>query len=120
MEPTVKTLDELGTQEFPWGSITWLVNGAIGNSETLTVGRVVIKKGCRNGEHRHGNCDEVLHLLQGELEHTGAPDGGTFHMKAGDTISLPAGMKHYATSVGTEDAVMIVCYSSAWREMQGE
>jgi quercetin dioxygenase-like cupin family protein len=41
-------------------------------------------------------------------------------MRAGDTITVPAGIPHYATSVGDEDAVMIVCYSTAHRHMQGE
>jgi quercetin dioxygenase-like cupin family protein len=119
MEAQVKTLDELDTIEFPWGRITWLVSGDIGNSEALTAGRVVIRKGERNGEHYHDNCEEILHLLQGELEHTAGPDR-LFHMRAGDTITVPAGIPHYATSVGDEDAVMIVCYSTAHRHMQGE
>jgi quercetin dioxygenase-like cupin family protein len=119
MEAQVKTLDELETLELPWGTITWLASGDVGNAEGLTVGRVVIRRGQRNGGHYHDNCEEVLHLLQGELDHTAGPDG-LFHMKAGDTINVPPGVTHYATSVGEEDAVMIVCYSTAYRHMQGE
>ncbi|MHC4480080.1 MAG: cupin domain-containing protein [Planctomycetota bacterium] len=119
MEPTVKSLDEMSTEQFPWGSITWLVSGQIGNSETMTFGRVVIRAGCANDEHRHENCDEILHLLAGELEH-GAGAGRLLRLMPGDTITLPAGTGHSARSVGQEDAVMVVAYSSAYREVRGE
>lgn len=119
MEASVKSLDQMETQEFPWGSITWLVSGAIGNSRTMTFGRVVIRKGCGNPEHAHDNCDEVLHLLHGELEHTAGAERA-FRLKPGDTITLPAGTVHSARSVGDEDAVMVVAYSSAHRHVRGE
>ncbi len=119
MEPAVKALDQMETQEFPWGSITWLVSGALGSSQTMTFGRVVIRKGRANAEHGHPNCDEILHLLEGELEHTAGPDGA-FHLKPGDTITLPAGTPHSARSVGDRDAVMVVAYSSAYREVRNE
>ncbi|MFO7959139.1 MAG: cupin domain-containing protein [Candidatus Brocadiia bacterium] len=118
MKPTVKTLDEMETQEFPWGSITWLVSGRIGNSETMTFGRVVIRAGEGNPAHAHNTCDEILHLLHGELEH--GADDEVFTLKPGDTITLPAGTAHWARSVGREDAVMTVAYSSPERDMQTE
>lgn len=119
MEPDVRSLGKGPKLEFPWGSITWLVSGEIGNSESMTFGRVVIRRGCVNDEHRHDNCDEVLHLLAGELEHTAGP-GRTFCLGAGDTITLPAGTAHQARAIGSEDAVMVVAYSSAYREVAGE
>ncbi len=118
MEPQVRTLNEMETQPFPWGSITWLVSGRIGNSETMTFGRVLIRAGHGNPAHTHNGCDEVLHLLQGELEHTA--DDRLFHLKPGDTITLPAGTRHSARSVGRQDAVMAVAYSSPERDMQTE
>ena len=119
MQATVKSPDQMEKQEFPWGSITWLVSGEIGNSQTMTFGRVVIRKGQANAEHGHPNCDEILHLLEGELEHTAGPDT-VFNLKPGDTITLPAGTPHSARSVGDCDAVMVVAYSSAYREVQNE
>jgi quercetin dioxygenase-like cupin family protein len=118
MEAAVKSLGEMDTQRFPWGSITWLVSGGIGNSGTMTFGRVTIRKGSSNPRHMHPNCDEVLHLLRGELRHSA--DGRTFHLNPGDTITLPAGTEHAARSVGTEDAEMVVAYSSPDRDMIAE
>jgi quercetin dioxygenase-like cupin family protein len=110
-----RTNDAPGT-EFEWGRIEWLVSRELGNSETMTVGRVMIRAGQTNFVHRHPNCDEVLHLLRGRLEHSVGDE--TFLMDAGDTISIPTGAWHNARSIGTEDALMLVCYSSADRQTE--
>ncbi|MGE5558927.1 MAG: cupin domain-containing protein [Bacillota bacterium] len=53
-----------------WGSLQWLAGKGIGDSEDTAAGRVIIKKGACNPRHAHPNCDEILYLLQGRLEHT--------------------------------------------------
>ncbi|MBD3178034.1 MAG: cupin domain-containing protein [Armatimonadia bacterium] len=101
-----------------WGSLTWLAGRAHGNSESLTVGRVVIKPGRSNPRHSHPTCDEVLYLLSGTLEHTIGGDKVT--LQAGDTISITGGVNHNATNVGETDADMIVTFSSADRTVELE
>jgi len=100
-----------------WGWLAWAVSGEAGNCETMTLGRVCIRSGCENPRHRHGNCDELLYLLSGALDHH-ADDVGTLRMTAGDVIVIPAGVSHNARSVGGEDAEMIVVYSAARREFE--
>lgn len=95
--------------EEPWGSLTWLASRAIGNAQGLTLGRVVIKRGCSNPRHSHPNCEEALCLLKGRLRHT--MGGEEVVLEPGDTIVLDAGVPHNATSIGGEDAEMIVAYS---------
>lgn len=102
--------------QFEWGTIRWVVSQSLGNSERMTVGLVTIRAGQANSVHRHPNCEEALHLLRGRLEH--GVDGETFAMEAGDTITIPQGAWHNARSVGDEDAMMLVCYSSADRQTQ--
>jgi len=101
-----------------WGSLTWLAGSLLGNAEGLTLGRVVIRKGCSNPRHAHLNCEEVLYLLAGELDHTF--DDQVIRMKPGDTLTVPAGVFHNATSVGETDADMIVAYNSAHRDFVKE
>jgi quercetin dioxygenase-like cupin family protein len=101
-----------------WGSLTWLAGGKLGNAEGVTLGRVVIHRGRSNPRHGHMNCEEVLYLLAGELEHTVGAE--TVRMKAGDTLTVPAGVFHNATSVGDVDADMIVAYSSSNRDFVPE
>ena len=53
----------------------------------------------------------VLHSLE---------DGKTVKMSAGDTITIPMGIAHNARNIGTEDAVMIISFSSAHRKVVNE
>jgi len=97
-----------------WGSLLWLANREIGNAEGLTLGRVVIRRGHSNPRHCHPSCEEVLYLLAGRLEHTLGDE--TYTLNPGDTLSIPPGVFHNARSVGEEDAVMIVAYSTGERD----
>ncbi len=100
--------------EEDWGSLIWLAGEKQGNAEGLTLGRVVIKRGCSNPRHGHTTCEEVLYLMAGELDHTFGDQ--VVHMQAGDTLRVPAGIYHNAKSVGDVDADMIVVYDSARRD----
>ena len=117
LKTTVVTTGETEKKAFDWGSTAWCINRAAGNSETLTFGKVVIKAGQANAKHRHGNCDEILYLLSGELDHC-AEDMGSARMSPGDAIVIPTGVAHYAKCLSTEDAEMIVVYSSPEREIE--
>jgi len=97
-----------------WGGLNWLSNSKILNSEGLTLGRVVIKKGMANPKHIHPNCDEVLYLLKGKLKHT-VGDKAVI-VEAGDTILIKAGIPHNGINIGEEDADMIVAYPASERK----
>lgn len=99
--------------ELPWGGIAWSASRQVGNSTTMTFGRAVIRAGQGNPRHRHPNCDEILHLLTGRLEHT--LGDASFILEPGDTISIPVGVWHQARAVGGTDAEMVICFSSADR-----
>jgi quercetin dioxygenase-like cupin family protein len=79
----------------------------------MSFGRVTIRAGEANPRHRHPNCDEILHLLSGRLEHS--LSGTKCIMEAGDTISIPQGAWHQARAIGDEDAEVVICFSSADR-----
>jgi quercetin dioxygenase-like cupin family protein len=101
-----------------WGSLAWLGNPQIGNLKDMTVGRVVIKKGHSNPRHAHGNCEELLYLLKGRLEHTMGSE--KIILNFGDTLTVAPGVFHNALSIGEEDADMMICYSAGTREFQLE
>jgi quercetin dioxygenase-like cupin family protein len=105
--------------ETPWGSLQWLVSGNGGTSEEMTLGRVTFKPGQANPPHSHPNCEEVLFVVSGEIEHT-LPGGGTTVLKPGDAIVLERGVKHHAKNVGTQEAVVLVAFNSAYRKTVGE
>lgn len=102
----------------PWGRLDWYVSGALNNSDTMTTGLATVLPGKSNPRHFHPDCDEVLHVISGHIRHT--MNEQIVEMKAGDTVSIPAGVLHNATNLGTEDAVLAISFSSAWREAVGE
>jgi quercetin dioxygenase-like cupin family protein len=110
---TAATHDHL---TFDWGEITWLDSHDLTGTDTLTVGKVTIYAGERNGKHYHPNCDESLYLLSGELKHTIGDESVT--LTAGDLIHIPEGERHRATSTGSEDAVAVIVYDTGTREAE--
>ena len=46
----------------------WSLDGW--NSDTMTVGRCYIDPGCANPRHHHPNCDEILVVVHGSVEHS--------------------------------------------------
>ena len=102
-----------------WGQLTWFVSADQGNCDSMTVGEATLKPGMESPRHTHPNCDEVLHVVKGTILHS-LEDGKTVKMSAGDTITIPMGIAHNARNIGTEDAVMIISFSSAHRKVVNE
>lgn len=96
-----------------WGSLNWLANGSLLNTRQQTIGRVVIKRGQHNPRHAHPDVEEILYLLTGKLEHTVGDQ--RVILEPGDTLLIPPGIFHNATSIGDVDADMIVAYPTAQR-----
>ena len=106
------------TELMPWGRLVWQISGALGNSETMTLGRCVLPPGEANPRHHHPNCDELLEVLEGAIVHSW--DGEEITMERGDVISIPPGVVHNARNAGSEVAELLICFSSAWRETIAE
>ena len=66
IEERVVRGDAAATEQYDWGTITWLDSAAL-TGGALTVGRVRIEAGASNPRHRHPNCEEALYLLAGAL-----------------------------------------------------
>ncbi|GAA4426598.1 hypothetical protein GCM10023169_25550 [Georgenia halophila] len=116
--PTLSRPESFVVQEQPWGRLVWMVSGEIGNSEVLTVGRCYIEPGQANPRHYHPNCDEVLYVLRGTIEHTVGDD--VFAMRAGDVVSIPQGSLHNARNVGDDVAEFVITFDTADRQAVGE
>lgn len=101
-----------------WGSFMWLASQEIGNSQELSIGKVIIKSRKSNPRHSHPNCEEVLYLMSGSLEHTIADE--KISVLPGDVLTIPPGVFHNVTNIGDGDAHMIVAYSEGKREFELE
>jgi quercetin dioxygenase-like cupin family protein/type 1 glutamine amidotransferase len=102
----------------PWGKLEWFASRGLGNSTSMTVGVATIGVGKSNPLHRHPNCDEVLHVIQGHIMHRVGDK--EYEMQAGDTVTIPEGTAHNARNIGTQDAVLLISFSSPDRISIGE
>jgi quercetin dioxygenase-like cupin family protein len=109
----VVAVDQEKADAFDWGTIRWLVNGQRPADSQLTFAYVEIKPGLKNPRHYHPNCDEVLFLLEGTLDHS--LGDARFPLHAGMAIHIPMGAHHDAVNSGTVVARMVVAYSSGDR-----
>jgi quercetin dioxygenase-like cupin family protein len=105
-------------EEQEWGRLVWMVNGATGTSQAMTVGQCFIDPGQANPRHHHPNCDEVLYVLRGTIEHT--VDDETFPMTTGDVVSIPSGCVHNARNVGTDTAHFLISFNTPDRKTIGQ
>jgi quercetin dioxygenase-like cupin family protein len=110
MRPT-----EIPSEDYAWGKLQWLTSKNINGARELTLGHTIVETGGRNPLHRHPNCEEVLYVIAGEIEHIveGTPN---LRMKAGEAILIPRNAKHQAINIGKGPAELLVAFSSSERE----
>jgi quercetin dioxygenase-like cupin family protein len=83
-----------------FGSVHWAVREGDPDGAEQTIGLAVFVAGKVNAEHVHPNCEEVVYVLDGEVEHTLGDERTT--LRAGDLIVVPRGVPHRL--VNTSDA----------------
>ena len=111
---TLQICEKVAAQKFPWGSIRWVMNDQIDPQAAVTVGLVEIAAGQSNPLHIHPNCEEVLHVLSGAMEHRIGNEW--VKLKAGDTLRIPQGMVHMGRTKEEACRVMVV-YNTGARQM---
>lgn len=106
-------LEGMHTEKFDWGAMAWLASGA-GMGASLA--KMTVFAGKTSPLHRHRDCDEIVHVLTGDIEQRVGDK--EFAMRAGNTAIIPCGVGHRTHNNGTRDAIMMVCYSSGIRDYE--
>jgi quercetin dioxygenase-like cupin family protein len=99
-----------------FGELCWHINGTTAPGTGMTMGEVTISVGHANPLHRHDNCEELLYLIEGTLEHRIGDEW--FTLGPGDAISVPVGVVHQGRNVGDGPARMVVAYNSPDRHFE--
>jgi len=100
----------LRCEEFVWGRMEWLADGA---DKDLSLARMVVLPGACSPAHRHPNCNEVIHVLAGEIIQR--RDDHWAAMTVGDTITIYAGETHQSRNDSERRATLMIAYSSGER-----
>lgn len=99
-----------------FGRVHWVVKAGDPEGAEQTIGLSVFEAGTGNLEHTHPNCEEVLYVLEGEVEHT-LGDQAT-RLRAGDLIVVPRGVAHRLRNVGPSPARAYIAFSSPERQFE--
>ena len=99
--------------DYDWGAMYWLGNQEIGNTKGLSMATMVMKPGAVGVSHHHPNCEEVLYLIKGRLEHHIGDE--VIVQEPGDFVTIGAHVSHHAINIADEDAEVIIAFSSAAR-----
>ena len=103
-----------GRVDFHWGSMWWFGSREIGNTTGLTLGLMTMKPGATNDRHLHPNCEEVLYLQQGLLEHRIGEE--VVRQQPGQVLTVPVNTPHSTTNIGEGEAELIIAFSSGARQ----
>jgi quercetin dioxygenase-like cupin family protein len=98
----------------PWGSVEWAVREGDPPGAEQTFAIAVFDPGESNAEHTHPNCEEIVYVMEGELEHT--LGGQRTRLVAGDLIVVPRGVPHRLINTGAAPARTVIVFSSPDRQ----
>lgn len=96
------SVDDVETQVFPWGKLSWLSEPRVTGTSNMTAGIVRLEQGKGHDRHNHPGCEEILYVLEGVGDQTIEDGGQTIsrRVKAGDLIHIPPGNYHSTINAG--------------------
>ena len=99
-----------------FGSVHWAAREGDPPGAEMTVGLAVFDAGKGNVEHTHPDCEEVVYVLEGEVEHTLGDQRTT--LRAGDLIVVPRGVPHRLLNRGSAPVRAYIVFSSPARRFE--
>ena len=97
-----------------FGSVQWAVRDGDPPGAEQTVGLAAFEAGKGNVEHIHPNCEEVVYVLEGSVEHMLGEQ--QTRLEAGDLIVVPRGVPHRLFNDGSMPARTYIAFSSPDRQ----
>ena len=97
-----------------FGSVHWVSREGDPPGAEMTVGVAVFDAGKSNVEHIHPNCEEVVYVLDGAVEHTLGDQRTTLH--SGDLIVVPRNVPHHLLNTSVAPARCLIVFSSPDRQ----
>jgi quercetin dioxygenase-like cupin family protein len=101
-------------ERMEYGGVRWVVRQGEPPGAETTLGIATFNPGMGNVEHVHPNCEEIVLVLRGEVEHTLADQRTT--LAAGDLIVVPRDAPHRLRCISDEPAEVCVIFSSPERQ----
>ncbi len=97
-----------------FGSVEWAVREGHPHGAEQTIGLAIFDAGKSNVEHVHPNCEEVVYVMDGEVEHTLGDQ--TTRLAAGDLIVVPRNVTHRLINNSSAACKTYIVFSSPDRQ----
>ena len=97
-----------------FGSVHWVERDGDPPGAELTAGLATWHSGKGNVEHIHPNCEEILYVLHGEVEHTLGEQRTV--LRTGDLIVIPRNTPHRVFNPHAAIAKTLIVFSSPDRQ----
>lgn len=98
----------------PWGSVEWIVRAGDPPGAEQTLALATWEPGFGNAEHTHPNCEEIVYVLEGSIDHTLGDQ--LARLESGDVIVVPRDVPHRLVNNSGAPARTLIAFSSPDRQ----
>ena len=98
--------DDVETQVFDWGRLSWLSEPRVTPAEKFSAGVVVLEPGKGHDRHNHPGCEEILYVLAGKGLQVVEPEGEPLQREVGPGVLIHIPPDVYHSTVNTGDGPM--------------
>lgn len=110
---TISNTDHIDPIHYDWGAVKWVISGKVIPGSRQSFGLVHVLPGKTNPEHWHTAAEELVYMLAGVCT---VRVGDAVHaLRPGQTLHIPAGVKHVVSNEGWEPVVYVASFSAADR-----
>jgi oxalate decarboxylase/phosphoglucose isomerase-like protein (cupin superfamily) len=118
--------EDVETQVFDWGRLSWLSEPLVTQAERFSCGVVTLEPGKGHARHNHPYSEEILYVIEGKGMQTVELPSGTLEkdITAGELVHIPTAIYHSTINSGDEPMKMIAIYApfgpeAELRKMEG-
>jgi oxalate decarboxylase/phosphoglucose isomerase-like protein (cupin superfamily) len=118
--------DDVETQVFDWGRLSWLSEPRVTAAEKFSAGLVVLQPGKGHDRHNHPGCEEILYVVEGTGRQVVEIDGQARQRTVGPgmLVHIPPDAFHSTVNVGEAAMKLLAIYAppgpeAELRQMEG-
>ena len=110
---TFVTEDDVETQVFDWGRLSWLSEPRVTLAEKFSAGLVDLQPGKGHDRHNHPGCEEILYVLSGRGRQMVEVDGEQREREIGPgvLVHIPTDAFHSTVNLGAEPMRLLAIYA---------
>ena len=104
---------DVETQVFDWGKLSWLSEPSVTAAERFSAGVVKLEPGKGHERHNHPYSEEILYVVRGEgRQVVELPEGIVEEdISSGTLVHIPTALFHSTINIGTDTLEMVAIYA---------